>query len=259
MIIQRRPSTHSVRIITQHDHGLVSGEVAHAWLPKTHPRVMALVLTCAMHDIAWEPYDRIDRLSADRISFSPDRGAPHDFLTLGTQQKLELYTAGIDQLEAMHPWAGLLLSWHYAAFIPREKSPTFVDAERARRARLADQLGLDAPDAREVLDDFARLKFFDLISLYICLTAPGADHSALPFWITPEMECLGERFVFDWLDASTLSVDPWPVGRDLTVEIPYRELATADLSTPERLKRAHAAAPALLWRVTLCGTRSSTS
>ena len=56
MIIQTRQET--LRFITQHDHGLLAGEIAHAWRRPSGAALSApLVRAIALHDLAWGPID----------------------------------------------------------------------------------------------------------------------------------------------------------------------------------------------------------
>ena len=54
MILQHRDD--AIRCILQHDHALLSGELALAWRPGL-PQEM--VLTIALHDLAWQPHNAI--------------------------------------------------------------------------------------------------------------------------------------------------------------------------------------------------------
>lgn len=246
MILQHRTDG-TLRVFTQHDHGLCCGELAHAWRGAGAPLSLALALVVAMHDVAWTELDDLANITPDALPFDDEAGLPRDFQTLGLTDKIALYGEGIDLLERMHPYAGLLMSFHYAFFIPAERAPEFTAHEQRRRARLADALGLDAPDAPAVLEDFARLKFFDLISLYSCLAAPGAVDARRPFWIRDELKLGEETFALGWRGEDVLTMAPFCFDAPVEAPIAYRDLPTQTFEDAAAFLAAWRGAPAQTW------------
>lgn len=230
MIIQHRTDA-TIRIITQHDHGLLSGEIAHIWRDANTGEALhhRLVLAITLHDLAWR-YDDSPDLS---IMWDQAKGLPHDFITMPTAQKLLMYAKGIDELEGVDPYTALLLSHHYSAFIKDPKGQLeqkFLDQERRRRARLAGLLGFASPDAPTLMEDFEWLKTLDVISLYACQAAPGSDKATVPGWITSTWRALDQDFSFAFLDAEegdgidTIKLIGADLDKPILVEVPYWEL-----------------------------------
>lgn len=250
MLIQHRLDG-TLRIFTQHDHGQLSGELAHAWRGPGAPLSMACVLAVAMHDLGWAEADAFGERDADQIAFDEEAGLPHDFLTMSIEDKLPIYAQGVELSAKMHAWAGLLQSHHYAAFLPRDKAPSFVDREADRREHLAADLGLEGPEDEEVLRDYERLKFFDLISLFVCMAAPGADPERCPGWISSTMEIEGHSYEFDW-DGDELRMSPWPFEAPVDLTLPYRRLERARFADAADFRLAWQEAPELPQVARLC-------
>ena len=244
MLIQTRGD--QARYITQHDHGIHTGELAHAW---DVPLTMEAVLANALHDMAWIELDDPTR---DGAPFCSERGRLHDFNTLPKDLKMELYTGGLDRLEALHPYVGLLISVHYSVFFKRDDaSASYHATEDARRARLGARLAIDESDAR-LQRDYAWLKFFDVVSLYACLSQPGADPENLPFWLRSTYHVEGRDYAFEWLDEDTLVIDPFDAHAPVVTTIPYRTLPLS-FENPQQLASAWQAAPVESWRLTIRG------
>ncbi len=239
MIKIKHLHNNTTRFFTQHDHGLLSGEVAHAFIdPVSKERLsMPLVMAIAAHDLGWDRMDAFGALAPDDIPYDAKRGV-HDFLTISYDHKLPLYLDGIERCEALHPYAGLLISLHYTAFLDAEKYADVIAAEEARRTRLATQLGLSGTRAADVLEDYERLKFFDLISLYVCMRAPEHDATTCPDWIAHTLQLLGHSYDLGWCDASTLTMDPFPFAGPVRLSLPYRDLPVQALSNVRSFQQA---------------------
>lgn len=228
MIIQHRTDG-TLRIITQHDHGLLSGEIAHIWRDARTGAALhhRLVLAITLHDLAWQHDDS----PGPSIAWDEAKGLPHDFMTLPTAQKLIMYANGIDDLEGVDPYTALLLSHHYSAFVKNpdgEQEREFLEQEGRRRARLAAQLGFASPDAPSLMEDFEWLKTLDIISLYACQAAPGSDPTTIPSWIRSTWRALDQDFTFAYVDADdgvdTIKLIGAAVDKPILVEVPYWEL-----------------------------------
>ena len=91
-------------IVMQVDHAVVSGQLADAWADGMEPR--ASVATAArLHDIGWRHWEEAPRLN-------PDTGRPANFLDVVINEHLRLYRLGIEEVEAVDPYAGMLVSMH---------------------------------------------------------------------------------------------------------------------------------------------------
>lgn len=238
MIVQTRSG--NLRLIRQHDHALASGRLAHEWTgtssepaPLSHEAVLAI----ALHDLSWREADRAPRRNAAT-------GEILSFETWPVQERIALYSAGLDEVERIHPYAGLLGSLHYGGFLAKEHED-FGRREAARRDRLRAELGPAAPDEARVRSDLAWLRFFDLLSLFICLTGPAAVRAA-PDWLAAAKvgaAPAGIQLALRWAEEDTLLVDPFPFRAPVDLRIPCRDLPLAPFSTDEALRAAWDAAP----------------
>lgn len=223
MIVQRRLS--EIRLITQHDHGLLSGELASRWRdPDSGDRLSSVLIVVAkLHDFAWEAID-------DAIIHWCQRGLPADFTSYPEEEKLVVYQQGIEELSNIHPYAGLLLSRHYSAFSTEERAPMFTTRERIRRKRLTDECLNRGFDPSQIEADFELLKVLDVLSLLICVTPPGSLQEDWPVWLNPS-PLLKKRGMSATWRGEALTLDPFPFDAPIESVIPYRLL-------PDEIDRA---------------------
>lgn len=248
MILQNR--ARSIRCIRQHDHGLLSGEMARAW---SSDYELELLLAISLHDLAWGDYNALDRHDPDELPFNEEKGRVHDFISMPGERKLEIYEPGHDTYEAIHPYVGLLLSLHYGSFFP--ETPAYAgylkDIERRQRALCA-QLGLESAKDERPQRDWVRLKFFDLISLFACLRAPGARVEDAPGWIRAELSLEGVDIELSWRGEDVLVARGWP-GRALSFELPYRDIPMRHYDDARDFVETWSSAPEQLWSLRLEG------
>lgn len=248
IVVPARP-THpeaplKTRFFTQHDHGLLSGQIAHAFEERGEhaPARYAyeLLLAIGMHDLGWDTLDTLDAIEdPSALPFDEESGQLEDFLHLSTRRKLPLYLDGIERCEALHPYAGLLISHHYAAFLDPLKYADIRRAEAGRRAGLAARLQHESAEDEAILADYERLKFFDLLSLYLCMRAPDVEDEASPGWVSSSVSLLDRAYTLSWKDHSTLHMDPFDfLEPRVVVTIPYKDLCVTEVSTAKGLLQA---------------------
>lgn len=211
VIIQDRKSHY--RCITQHHHGVISGEIALAWRdPDTGEGVSDAVIEATyLHDVLWVPMDA-------RLYFDGDR--PLDFLAFPEASKLEYYAAGIALVTRQDAYMGLLHARHFGEFVSRDKHPDFraaIDAHiHDARARLSDRT-LQQVDA-----DLTALRLFDVLSLLLCMTMPGGTRQPPP-WLAPSPHLTRRGIEARWEgDALTLSRPCFDTP--LLLGVPHRDI-----------------------------------
>ena len=103
--------------------------------------------------------------------------------------------------------------------------------------------------------ELTRIRFFDILSLRICLTAPGARDA--PPWlreteaVTPD----GYRLpTLRWDGAAAATLDPFPFPRPLELTVPVRDLPRGPYPDQATLEKAWTEAPASAWTVRLSAT-----
>lgn len=266
MLIQARQGR--LRLVRQHDHGLLSGEMAAAWKGSLGSSEWdrVVILATSLHDLGWRELD-------ERPRWNPETGRPHDFLDFPAEEKYQAASEGIDRIEELHPYAAVLVSLHYASFGSPGRPSDFEEDEEDRRVELLDSLEDDAPGPRQIQADLQALRLFDNLSLFLCLTPPGADPSSAPSWLTPDLLRLpswaasavsaeddapgtsglgsgtgtgeasrdreGVALHLEWRDEESVILDPYPFEEEgLELEIPFRELPQERFPDAESLERA---------------------
>jgi hypothetical protein len=127
------PVGDTAEIVMQVDHSRVAGMLASLW-PGLEPRES--VLTAAtLHDIGWRSWEASPRLD-------PESGRPQNFLRVDIGLHLAFYEAGIGEVTAVDPYAGMLVGKHLAG-IYRQRYGTQAALKLSR-----------APEAQALVDDF---------------------------------------------------------------------------------------------------------
>lgn len=251
MLVQPRRSR--LRLICQHDHALVAGELAAAWRgtgEEVARRPFRTVLATALHDLAWRELDATPR-------WSESTGRPFAFHAHPLHEKLAAYGRGLDRMEEISPWIGLAGSLHYASFLGKERAGDFLAAERERQERLANRLRARAAEGdpvEEVRRELGWLKLFDSFSIRLCLAPPPVPEGELPPWLDrgePLEGPDGVRLALDWEGEGTVRVDPWPFDRPRTLEIPVRDLSEVAYPDGAALRRAWETAGEETWTLEL--------
>jgi len=239
-----------LRLFRQHDHALLSGELAMSWVGierEPHLLPFDLVLATALHDFAWSDLDRTPTLD-------PESGRPHAFNTLPLEPKLEAYARGLDQMERLSAYSAFLASLHYTSFLETESAGAFQDAEAERRRRLGSAMDVEARSDEQLLEELAYLQLFDNLSIFLCLSPPSVDDGEQHGWVD-DLRHLnspnGSILHFTWLDEDLLHVDPFPFRAALPLQLRYRELPQQEFESQEELSTLWAAAPELSWMVWL--------
>jgi len=236
-------------LVRQADHALLSGMLAAAWgkPPWVAPEPRASVVVGARyHDLAWASFDETLPRRAD--------GRPLSFLEVSRAVSTQLYARGIDAVETLDEYAGLLVSLHFSGFFTshwgwrhraslelegeeREAVSRFLDRERARQHRLRDRLGVGPEREAELRRNYLWLQLWDRISLDVCrrgFTGWSVDYPATPVgtgsdsrWVSLHVELQpGGRCL----------LDPYPLFPDqLQAQVPAAWLPLDVLADPGRL------------------------
>jgi hypothetical protein len=218
MLVQRRGG--ALRLIRQHDHALLAGALAFCWRAADGGALSArTALATALHDAVWIAEDEQPRLDVAS-------GAPHDFTSLPGSEKRRFVERGLARMGQVDPDAAALVGAHHRA--------------------LAEGVQVDPAS------ELAWLRFFDNLSLFICLTAPGSLPDARPGWLT------AERIVpptgsleLRWTGDARLGLAPFPFGAPFSLAVPYRDLPVQRYRTAAELSDAWNAAAEERWLLEL--------
>jgi hypothetical protein len=227
----------SLRLIRQLDHSLASGRMALEWMDADGAALPArLAFAIAWHDLVWSEED------VEPVWDAP-RGEPVTFQTLPAAPRRTLYARGVDRLESIDPYVALLSSFHFARFVDEPEGEDFRHVEAARQERIAARFGLAAADPR-LASEFALLRHFDDLSLFVCLGVPESKNP--PDWLPLERVADapdGRRHVPEWLAPGVITFHPFPFRRSFHLAIPCRDLPRAECTSAEGLRRAWHDAP----------------
>lgn len=188
--------------ISQRQHAVLSGWLAAQWSTPLDPLLLAAI---TMHDDPW--------LTADlEPTLDPESGLPYSFVSYPTPEKIAFYRQGMDVLEDVDPYIALLVSLHYTTFSGTRDLAELQVPEAKRRSRLEDYLGPDAASADS--DDLKWLRFFDLLSLVVCLTGPSTQPNSTPGWLEASAASVqapdGTQLSLTWRNDQHVLITPWP-------------------------------------------------
>ncbi|WP_261134406.1 DUF3891 family protein [Bacillus sp. Marseille-Q3570] len=219
-------------MIPQHNHGLLSGDIAQHWNPdyiRGTERWGEVNFAIAQHDRAW--------IDLDETPFWNDKDkSPYSFIDFPLIPKLTFYKKGINEVEKQSTYAGLLCSLHYHSFLIGAKEPAAIEfsrQEKARQHRLMEQL--DLPDNEDILNDhFLMVQFCDDLSLYLCMQEPGTPKEEEFSWFKEGFRqrfpfADGRKIVAEWADSKHVSLRPFPLASESVVSIRIKIVKKKDI------------------------------
>ncbi len=178
MIIRERAE--AFVMIEQHHHATLSGNLFDHIKPKFaltndifHDAVRYAIY---QHDVGWIPFDTTP-------FWNDKEAAPYSFMTYPNPIKTILYKDGIDKVANIDPYAGLLCSEHYIRFLAEDEatlSQQFVKAEQGRQAHI--KASLAHYDEKTFATHYELIRFFDNLSLYVCLHESGTNEEDIHYF-----------------------------------------------------------------------------
>ena len=240
-------------LVRQTDHALLSGSLAAAWgaAPWAPPRPHdSCVVGARLHDLAWAAFD-------EALPRRPD-GRPYAFHEVARAVTTRLYVHGLDAVEAVDPYAGLLASLHLSGFFTSHwgwlhghRPPAlageegaavdrFVAHERARQRRLRDRLGVDGVRDRELMCAYVWLQLWDRISLDVCrhgFHGWSGEYPEAPVGPEPDARVVRLRVTLE--PGGVCRLDPYPLlPRPYRARVPAVEVPLAAAADAAELRRA---------------------
>ncbi|WP_421385198.1 DUF3891 family protein [Bacillus salacetis] len=223
-----RETKDSFIMIRQDDHARLSGYIAKNFskeiLASSHFFEDVITAAC-QHDRGWIGLDETPVLN-DRSK------VPYSFSDYPLLPKLAFYRIGLDEIEEMNQYAGLLCSMHFCSFFSQSKDENcieFLHYETKRQMKIKKKLS----DIEEPLlqQHFRLLQFSDDLSLYLCLNEPGADKKNEHPWFQrgfknteifhPQNKQLNAR----WKNASEVIVAPFLFTKEFHVVLPFKSVS----------------------------------
>lgn len=121
--------------VRQTEHAELSGWMAERWggaYPPLEP-ADSVVVAARRHDDGWSDFDD------DGPDHDPGTGRPYDYRSQPLDERLEVSERSVTRVAAADPYAGWLVSRHFASFHEASEVPAVVDwivAQVGLRARL---------------------------------------------------------------------------------------------------------------------------
>lgn len=239
-------------LVRQADHALLAGWLAAAWGAPPWGRSQArdsTIVAGRLHDLAWTPFDEALPRRAD--------GRPYAFFEVARTVTTRLYLRGIDAVEAIDPYAGLLTSLHYSGFFVSHwgwrhagQSATFegedgaalsrfLDHEHIRQRRLRDWLGVDRARDLTLRCDYLWLQLWDRISLDLCMRGFGwsAEYQAAP--LGPEARAREVALRVEAEPGGICRLRPYPLQvSPYTARVPATRIPIDDLDDAAAVHQA---------------------
>ncbi|MFS0728008.1 DUF3891 family protein [Paenibacillus sp. 1P07SE] len=209
----------------QHNHALLAGELASQL---RHPlygdsaRRDEVLLAIRQHDRGWRMLD-------ETPVWNDREELPFSFQDYPMLPKLLMYKSGIDEVEAMNGYAGLLCSMYYSSFEPIRKgegpgTQAFYNTEMERQERLSRWLGY--PDRSLLAHHYDLLQLCDGLSLYICFNEPGVSKEDEHPWYREAIGSLGGvTYAARWAGKEEVVVTPSPFARSFRTTIRSKRIS----------------------------------
>jgi hypothetical protein len=234
-------------IIRQTDHAVLSGhfarELGNEVFMQPEP-VESFRLAAMEHDNGWDEWELLPGI--DPVTF-----LPYSFMSIPTEEHIELYRRGIERVVKADRYAGLLVSMHCLALYDRTRATMpgfsakyvksqdstmvtdFLQMLRLQQLRLkvdlrADPLTKNFTDEKWLQANAQRLEALDRLSLYFCMgPLEGATIDAVP------ADYQGTEVDWDLQPegGNAATLEPYPFRRDpleisiLARRIPKRRYA----------------------------------
>lgn len=232
MIVREREN--EFIMIEQADHSVISGDCFANWkadLFKGHEYTDAVRYAITNHDFGWHAFDKMP-------FWNDVTNAPYNFMDFPLIPKLVFYKNGVDELENLNPYAGLLASRHYSHLAigdsEWDEAKEFIKIEQERRVRLESDIPDFNPERFEF--HYAVLAVCDNFSLYVCLNEPGCakedEHPLFKegFPIPADLDIFDEeKFYLEWLNEDQVKMTPFPFNNETVVTLKQRIVSKSSI------------------------------
>lgn len=206
------------RLITQPDHAHFSGALLRLWRGpelSAHPRRDDIVFAGQEHDNGWRETDAAPRWNAAEE-------APHDFLSVPDDVRIEVFLRGTARFAGERPYAALLMTLHALGFSSRrdgdEEWNDFIDRLEERRDELVETSGVALAEARR---DYCWVQWGDATSLAACAGWTDGFEREVPEEGSGEMGTIAGRFD---PRSREMQLDPLPLAGSTRFHVPCREI-----------------------------------
>ena len=222
-----RPLPDGLLSIRQPDHAALAGMLAEAWggaFPELRPRD-AVELAIRRHDDGWGERDEAPVLD-------PANGMPFTYRTIPLADALDVAARSIAGVGAEDPYAGWLVSRHFASFHADSEAPearTWVTAQVGHRAELLSRawprVGREALHPHVLEGNLDVLQLLDGLSLALCEEWPAWESRETSADYGEETTVFRYRRIESTREVIRGTVSPWPFAEtEVRSAIPARML-----------------------------------
>lgn len=234
-------------MIEQHHHAILSGDMALYGKDELFVERQSrtdVQFAIAQHDRAWIPLDVAPL-------WNDDAAAPYSFIDYPFNLKLPFYRRGVDEVEQKNPYAALLCSLHYSSFFSHSTSNpelSYYTSELERQDRLRKKFA-DIP-VQTIEMHVEVLKFFDNVSLYLCLNEPGVSKEHEFPWFrngvarSELLPGVPKRIDACWINDHQVGLEPFPFKEKFGVSLLVRLVSKRSIRI-KGLVKAHEDAPTM--------------
>jgi hypothetical protein len=222
-----RPLPDGILCIRQRDHAALAGALAEAWgggFPELRPRG-AVALAIRRHDDGWRERDEAPVLD-------PTSGMPFTYRAIPLADALDVAERSVARVGAVDPYAGWLVSRHFASFHADSETPearTWVTAQVGHRAELLSRawprVGREALHPHVLEGNLDVLQLLDGLSLALCEDWPAWESRETSAAYGEETTMFHYRRLES--DGRTVRgrVSPWPfAAAEVRSAVPARKL-----------------------------------
>lgn len=240
-----REYTNEFVMIEQDHHAHLSGEIAANLKESLTPekeRRKSVEYAIYKHDYGWKLIDK-------QPFWNDQKQAPYTFVDFPVLPKIVFYKHGIEEVEKVDCYAGLLCSKHYARFLlddTSKEAQVFVRQEQERQKRIIQSLTDFDQDAFNF--HYGLLQLCDNLSLYMCLNEPGTPkEKEHPFFqkgipIPSSIDGLQQdKLNMRWEDEKTILTDELPFDRPLTITLQQKVVDKDSISKKGLIESYHSA------------------
>jgi len=184
------------------------------------------------HDRSWIQLDSM-------LKVNPATLTPYSFNDYPLEEKLDFYVQGLNEIEKINSYSGLLCSLHYTSFFDAVSSPesfSFVEKEKQRQEKILHELG--HIDQSLIMSHLNILQFCDRLSLYVCLNDPGVPKELEHQWYwvgirySEKLNPAGNKpIITRWISKSEVQVIGFPFGDDFESTLRFGRISKEDINS----------------------------
>lgn len=245
MVVRETPG--GLLCFRQLDHAALSGLLGDHWGGDAFPVWMPVdsVRTAVRrHDAGWSELDEVPRLN-------PETSRPHDYRTIAPEDRLDVAERSVARVAAVDPYAGWLVSRHFASFLDGSDDPEaigWIVEQVGRRAgmlaRARARVGREALHPLVLEANLDWLQLLDAVSLALCHDWESWESRPTLLEYGEETGVFRYRRVESDGRAVEASLDPWPFAVErVATKVPAVVLDPGPWDSVDALRAAWREAP----------------